>query len=91
MVSNTGDIPGTSGGGSYQTSLGSTAGDSMPFDDKGSLIASNDGKAFRKRRRGVRSASFYKEPGRAKMPKMHKRSAKRKARTNNPRRNSNRR
>jgi hypothetical protein len=49
----------------------------MPFDDKGSLVTSRDGKTFRKRRRGVRSASFYKEPGRA---KMHKRSAKRKTR-----------
>jgi len=77
MVSNTGDIPGTSGGGSYQTSLGSTAVDGMPFDDKGSLITSRDGKAFRKRRRGVRSSNFYKEPGRMKKPR---RSMKRKAR-----------
>jgi hypothetical protein len=83
MVSNTGDIPGTSGGGTYQTSLGSTAVDGMPFDDKGSLMASKDGRAFRKRRRGVRSTNFYKEPGRMKKPQ---RSMKRKAKRGSGRR-----
>jgi len=79
MVSNTGDIPGTSGGGSYQTSLGSTAVDGMPFDtssDVGRVVP-------KKRRRGYRSKSFYKEPGRAKKPR---RSMKRKARRGSGRR-----
>jgi len=83
MVSNTGDIPGTSGAGSYQTSLGSTAVDGMPFDDKGSIVASNDGRAFRKRRRGVRSTNFYKESGRV---KKQQRSMKRKAKRGSGRR-----
>jgi len=76
MVSNTGDIPGTSGGGSFQTSLGSTRIDGMPFDREGKIDRSQ-ATIPKKHRRGVRSKSFYKEPGRA---KMHKRSAKRKTR-----------
>lgn len=73
MVSNTGDIPGTSGqGGSLQSSLGSKAGDSMQVD-----VMSPATKVPVKRRRGVRSKSFYKEAGRV---KKHQRSMKRKAR-----------
>jgi hypothetical protein len=48
----------------------------MPFDREGKIDRSQ-ATIPKKHRRGVRSKSFYKEPGRA---KMHKRSAKRKTR-----------
>jgi len=78
MVSNTGDIPGTSGGGSFQTSLGGTKGDQSSFDREGKIdVHEGHAPVKRKLKRGSRSRNFYKEPGRA---KMHKRGAKRKAR-----------
>jgi len=76
MVSNTGDIPGTSGGGSFQTSLGSTAVSGESFDREGKIIAT-DRTIPKKVRRGIRSKSFYKEAGRV---KKHQRSMKRRAR-----------
>jgi len=78
MVSNTGDIPGTSGGGgSLQSSLGTTAMIGIPGDMTGS--SKGPGPIARKRRRGVRSRSFYNEAGRVKKQKQE-RSMKRKAR-----------
>jgi len=89
MVSNTGDIPGTSGGGSFQTSLGSTRGDGSSFDREGKIdvVPEGDLPVQRKLKRGKRTRSFYKEPGRA---KMHKRGAKRQAKRRVMRRSSRR-
>jgi len=84
MVSNTGDIPGTSGSGSYQTSLGDMRGDGESFDREGKIdIREGHAPLKRKLKRGSRSRNFYKEPRRA---KMHKRGAKRKARRGSGRR-----